>query len=65
MTLTNAKRNLAIMKAVESGDGLTYSQIGRIHGVSRQVVSGVIYRNRTTTPDPIKAAARLITDHSQ
>lgn len=58
MGTKNADRNAEIMRLFMAGE--TYGDIGKAMGITRLVVSGVIYRNRTTQPDPVKASYRQV-----
>ena len=49
-------RNKAIMDMY--GDGYTYEEISQRAGTTRNAVAGVIYRNRTSEPNPVKSLAR-------
>ena len=49
-------RNQTIMNMYYAG--YTSREIAKKVGITRNVVAGVVHRNRITEPDPVKAAAR-------
>lgn len=56
--MNNSERNEAIMEGVSGG--ATYAEVAASLGVSRNVVAGVVHRNREIAPNPVKANARRL-----
>jgi hypothetical protein len=56
--MLNTERNAKILWLVSLG--VSYGKVAEDVGVTRQVVAGVVYRNRETAPNPKRARARTI-----
>ena len=54
--MKNHQRNKEVMTRHQNGE--TYGKIAADMGITRSIVAGIIYRNRSTEPDAGKAASR-------